>query len=51
VARNIREQWASTVIRRVDEYLTKFRLKPLIRLGKRLVGVLRLDADEKDREL
>lgn len=33
------------VIRRVDEYLTKFRLKPLIRLALRL-GLLRLDAKE-----
>lgn len=39
----IRQQEAT--IRRVDEYLTKFRLKPLIRLAIRL-GFLRLDADE-----
>lgn len=33
------------VIRRVDEYLTKFWLKPLIRLAIRS-GLLRLDAEE-----
>jgi glycosyltransferase involved in cell wall biosynthesis len=39
----IRQQEA--VIRRVDEYLTKLRLKPLIRLAIRL-GLLRLNDDE-----
>lgn len=39
----IRQQEA--VIHRVDEYLTKFKMKPLIRLAIRL-GFLRPDADE-----